>query len=186
MSDLFSLLPLGPKQIDQAYPIVQSIVPDLDVSVWRDFAEQIAARPRDQAGIITVQSQGYIHGLFSYVIEPHLIHERILLVDNLFVLDLFNPGAVAEGLLDAVDDLAEQHHCRVIHTSVPKRPSDARDQGDWILSLFKARGHCLENMTLCKRLAQRHRRLAPDEGSTREPSRVVTMAHRRERCRFSM
>ena len=186
MSDLFSLLPLGPRQIDQAYPIVQSILPDLDVSVWRDFAEQIAARPEEQAGIITVQNQGYIHGLFSYAIEPHLIHERVLLIDNFFVLDLFNQRALAEALLDAVDALAKRLKCRAILTAVPRQPEDAANQGNWVLDRFRAWGYTLEKSTLCKDLPKDAHHNGGHDGDTSGNSRVVTMAHRRERCRFSL
>jgi len=189
MSDLFSLLPLGPKQIDQAYPIVQSILPDLDVNVWREFAEQVGARPEDQAGIITVQNQGYIHGLFSYAVEPHLIHDRLLLIDNFFVLDLFNPGAVAEALLDAVDKLAARLGCRGIHTALPKPVEEIAEPQDWILHRFRAYGHVIENITLCKEFpkAEPTEPAQPGSGGTSQGgARVVTMAQRRERCRFRM
>ncbi|NBC32415.1 MAG: hypothetical protein GVY13_07040 [Alphaproteobacteria bacterium] len=189
MSDLFSLLPLGPKQIDQAYPIVQSIMPDLDVNVWREFAEQVGARPEDQAGIITVQNQGYIHGLFSYAVEPHLIHERLLLIDNFFVLDLFNPGAVANALIDAIDGLAARLCCRAIQTALPKPASEAAAPQDWVLDHFRRRGHVLENMTLCKELpksAASRNRHPGNGGADQGSGSVVTMAHRRERCRFSL
>lgn len=187
MSDLFSLLPLGPKQIDQAYPVVQSIIPDLDVSVWRDFAEQIGARPEDQAGIITVQNKGYIHGLFSYAIEPHLLHGRLLLIDNVFVLDLFNPRAVAEALLDAVDGLAARLTCGAIQTTLPRLgEAGTKDRRDWLFEQFQTRGHVIENTVLCKRLGQGGRADGRRQGGERQPegSTVVTMAVRRERCRF--
>lgn len=189
MSDLFSLLPLGPKQIDQAYPVVQSILPDLDVNVWREFAEQVGARPEDQAGIITVQNRGYIHGLFSYAVEPHLIHQRQLLIGNFFVLDLFNPRAVAEALIDAVEALAARLRCRAIHTALPKPMGEAAAPQDWVLDRFRARGHVLENTTLFKELpkaAAACGRQPGNSGTGEGSGSVVTMAHRRERCRFSL
>ena len=41
MHDTYIAKPLIRRQIDQAFPVVQTIAPDLDVERWRDFAAAI-------------------------------------------------------------------------------------------------------------------------------------------------
>src|SRR3954467_11493861 len=123
MHDTYVAKPLTCRQIDQAFPVVQTIAPDLDVERWRDFAaavlsgqelefgeestermEAAALRPR---GIMTVQNaRGYIHGLFSYTVEEHLRHGRVLAVENFIVLDLFDMAGGAAEVLDTHDKTA--------------------------------------------------------------------------------
>lgn len=154
MADMLTLRHLGPAQIDQAYPIVQSVCPDLDVEAWRRFAKSIGEHAGDQAGILTVQYQGYIHGLFSYCVEPHLVHMRALLVDNFMVVDLFNPGAVAEALLRAMDDLARRLGCRAVHTFLPDRSRRPEGHPPWLVERFRNHGHRVESIAFCKRLPE--------------------------------
>ncbi len=154
MPDLLTPLQLGPKQIDQAFPIVQSLMPGLSVEDWRYFAARITEYRDDLAGIMTVQSQGYIHGLFSYKAEPHLAHGRVLMVDNFIVLDLFNPAAVAEALLRAMDELALRLDCKATHTMLPDGPHAMADYRHWLLGRFRTQGHQMESVALCKRLGQ--------------------------------
>jgi len=155
MPDMLTLRHLGPAQVDQAYPIVQSMCPDLDVEAWRLFAKSIGEHAEDQAGIMTVQYQGYIHGLFSYCVEPHLVHQRVLLVDNVMVVDLFNPRAVADALLRAMDELADRLGCRAIHSFLPRNAHRAEGQPHWLVERFCSHGHHLESAALCKRLPER-------------------------------
>ena len=41
MHDTYVAKPLICRQIDQAFPVVQTIAPDLDVERWRDFAAAV-------------------------------------------------------------------------------------------------------------------------------------------------
>ena len=154
MPDLFTHKRLGLQQIDQAFPIVQSVMTGLSVDDWRDFARRFAAYPDGDAGIMTVQYQGYIHGLFSYTIEPHLIHDRVLMVDNFIVLDLFNPRAVAIALLEAMDGLCRTLCCGAAHTMLPSGPQMTAEYRRWLLAQFRRHGHEVESLALCKRVAE--------------------------------
>ena len=154
MPDLFSHKRLGLQQIDQAFPIVQSVMTGLSVDDWRDFARKFAAYPDGDAGIMTVQYQGYIHGLFSYTAEHHLIHDRVLMVDNFIVLDLFNPRAVAIALLEAMDGLCRTLRCTAAHTMLPSGPQMTAEYRRWLLAQFRRHGHEVESLALCKRMVQ--------------------------------
>lgn len=138
------------RQVDQAFPLVQSILPDITIDVWRRYAASMLDRSFADRGIMTVQALGYIHGLFSFRVEDSLQHGRSLLVDNFTVLDLFTPAAPAIALLRAMDDLAEALDCRAIHTYLPNGERLAPDYRGWILRQFRDRGHHVESVALCK------------------------------------
>ncbi|ANC92345.1 hypothetical protein A6A40_10760 [Azospirillum humicireducens] len=165
MDDGFIAKPLDRRQIDQAYPLVCAIAPGLGVDQWRAFAAALlgtatkgssAEAPRlpAEAGIITVQNvQGYMHGLFSYKVEPHLRHGRVLSVDNFVVLDLFDLAGIAETLLRAMEVLARRLGCAAIHTTLSDRyiPLDSRRNP--IPDCFRTEGHRQETIRFCKDLA---------------------------------
>lgn len=177
MDDGFIAKPLGRRQIDQAYPLVCAMAPGLGVDQWRAFAAAVldsatlgsstegaagdgAARegrlPASR-GIMTVQNaQGYLHGLFSYTAEPHLLHGQTLCVDNFVVLDLFDVAGVAEALLRAMEGLARRLGCAAIHTTLPDRfarPDSLQgSRRDPIPECFRTEGHRQETIRFCKDL----------------------------------
>ena len=162
MSDLFLFARLAPKQVDQAWPIIQSSLPGVHIDDWRSFAASMNDWPEDKGGIVAVKNGSYLHGLFSYTIAPHLTHGQVLNVDNVFVLDLFTPGMVADVLLDAVEDVALRHGCLAVHTLLPvTMADDLADNGHWLAARFRSRGHCVETKLLCKRFGLSNDMLRP-------------------------
>lgn len=168
MDDGFIAKPLGRRQIDQAYPLVCAMAPGLGIDRWRAFAAAVLdsatlegsgeGRPPASRGIMTVQNaQGYLHGLFSYTAEPHLLHGRTLCVDNFVVLDLFDVAGVAEALLRAMEGLARRLGCAAIHTTLPDRfarpESLEGSRRDPIPDCFRTEGHRRETIRFCKDLA---------------------------------
>ena len=180
MHDTYVAKPLIRRQIDQAFPVVQTIAPDLDVDRWRDFAaavlsgreleseneptvrlgEGAAPHPR---GIMTVQNaRGYIHGLFSYTAEEHLRHGRVLTVENFIVLDLFDMAGAADELLNAMDRVADDLGCSAIHTNLPDDYSTLPDYCNWLLTCFRDSGHEVETLRLCKQMIDLNSPTPPD------------------------
>ncbi|PWC33648.1 hypothetical protein TSO352_24885 [Azospirillum sp. TSO35-2] len=157
MDDSFIAKPLGRRQIDQAYPLVRAIAPGLTVEQWRAFAAAVlddGGAPAARAGIMTIQNaQGYLHGLFSYAIEPDLRHGRVMNVDNFVVLDLFDTVGVAGALLRAMDGLARRLGCAAIHTILPERHLAATSPNNPIPDCFQTEGHRRETIRFCKDLA---------------------------------
>ena len=172
--------PVIRRQIDQAFPVVQTIAPDLDVDRWRDFAAAVllprelefeldtTGRTDDGAvpnprGIMTVQNdRGYIHGLFSYTVEEHLRHGRVLTVENFIVLDLFDMAGAADELLNAMDRVAEALGCTAIHTNLPDDYSSLPDYCNWLLACFRDAGHAVGTLRLCKRMIGQDAPTTPD------------------------
>jgi hypothetical protein len=169
MASAYVAKPLGPGQIDQAFPVVQTLAPDLKVERWRAFAAAALSPPggggagedpaRDAGvprprGILTVQNgRGYIHGLFSYQVEESLRHGRTLAVENFIVLDLFDLAGAAEALLGGMDRTAQGLACTAIHTTLPDDYAKLSDYCSWVLACFREAGHGVETLRLCKRLA---------------------------------
>lgn len=167
MDDLYFAKPLGKHQVDQAFPLIQTVAPALDIDRWRRFAavwiedpaRRRTAGDRTAAGIMTVQSErGYIHGLFTYMVTEHLRHGRTLEADNFIVVDLFNTAGAAGALLRAMDQLARTLGCQAIHTNLPERYVDRLD-GQVIglgrsptVGCFGSAGHRIETVRLCKQL----------------------------------
>lgn len=153
--------PLGKRQIDQAFPVVRAIIPDLAVERWRAFAstritdsDSVApAEAPDPTGIMTVQNEhGYIHGLFSYTVEEHLRHGRVLAADNFIALDLFDVESAAHALLQAMDRVARGLGCAAIHTNLPENYTALPDYCTSLLGYFRGQGHAVETLRLCKTL----------------------------------
>jgi hypothetical protein len=157
MDQGFTAKPLGLRQIDQAYPLVRAIAPDLPVERWRDFAAALigpSGAPGTPAGIMTVQNErGYIHGLFTYAAAEDLRCGKILAVDNFVVLDLFNLPAAVSSLLQAMEELAHTLDCTAIHTALPECYAPAPGHGHPMLGFFRDEGHDVESLRLCKALA---------------------------------
>lgn len=152
MSDRFTPKPLSDRQIDQAFPLVQSILPGIRVEDWRHYASKLISPSDRLTGIMTVQNRGYIYGLFSYRVENNLQHGCMLMVENFIVLELFNPGGAASALLEAMDSLADELGCSAIHTTLPNSEQFTPNYRRWLLGQFRSMGHLVESQTLCKRV----------------------------------
>jgi hypothetical protein len=166
MDDSFIAKPLGRRQIDQAYPLVCVIAPGLAVEQWRAFAAALletGGASTSRSGIMTVQNaRGYLHGLFSYAIEEHLRHGRVMSVDNFVVLDLFDVPGVTGTLLQAMDGLARGLGCAAIHTTLPERCIFDDITNNPIADCFFSEGHRRETVRLCKSLDNVNDNLSPD------------------------
>ncbi|HYG90520.1 MAG TPA: hypothetical protein VD978_30170 [Azospirillum sp.] len=160
MDDGFIAKPLGKRQVDQAFPVVRAILPNLALDRWRAFAAARLDRTQGasgpaviRAGIMTVQNErGYIHGLFSYSADDHLHHGCVLTVENFIVHDLFNLPDVAATLLRAMDTIARDLGCSAIHTNLPETYAMLSDYCNSVLASFRAEGHTVETLRLCKPL----------------------------------
>lgn len=144
MPETFIALPLTADQVDQAWPLVQSVYPEVTLARWRSYASplslglqaadmgeliHIASFPdgngrtlvadhlRDR-GLIALQSRGYIHGLFHYRVTESLTHGRTLQVDDIALMTPFSRKAAERALCAAIEEAAEQLRCAATHTVV--------------------------------------------------------------------
>ncbi len=155
MPDRFSPIPLGERQIDQAFPLIQSIAANVSIDEWRRYARAILDRAQDEAGIMTVQAFEYIHGLFAYRVDRSLRHDRVLLVDTVAVLELFSPKLAMTALLQVMDDMAVALDCRAIQTCVPSTERMEGTARRWMMEQFQDLGHSIDSLKLGKPLADR-------------------------------
>ncbi|WP_207480821.1 hypothetical protein [Arenibaculum pallidiluteum] len=149
---------LKPAQVDQAFPVIRTIAPDLGLDSWRGFAAATLdddACSGDEAGrgIMTVQNgRGYIHGLFTYRCAATLLNGRTLHAENLVVLDLFDPAAAAEELLRAMERTARRLNCSTIETLLPEACAAVPGVGSWLIPCLHAAGHERERLRFSRRL----------------------------------
>ncbi|QJE74256.1 hypothetical protein HHL28_15250 [Aerophototrophica crusticola] len=159
MPDSFDVKPLDARRVDQAFPVVQTAFPRVSVERWREYALQLMGPPLPKgrnvvrlptaqpSGVMVAQlGHGYIHGLFTYQTVPSLSHGKVLQVDMLVALDLFDPVSAAEALLVEMERLAHALRCDAIHLSLPQHP-----QSDQLAKIEKL-GHHIEGLRLCKPL----------------------------------
>ncbi|HYC01714.1 MAG TPA: hypothetical protein VED40_00380 [Azospirillaceae bacterium] len=169
MPNQYKAKPLDARRIDQAFPVMQAAMPGLDIRSWRAFAAKLvgprpARRPTAgdgnvvslpvtrRSGIVTVQlgRGGYIHGLFTYQVVPHLGHGRVLQVDNFIALDLFDPAAAADTLMQEMEHLGRLLGCGAIHVLLRQPEEMGRSL---MLRRFEELGHHREGLHLCKGIA---------------------------------
>lgn len=146
MPEIPSAVPLGPEGIDQAYPIVQTQLPALTLTAWRDYAHGLITASTSLRGVMTAQHGGYIRGLFCHWPEHSLAHGNLLIVDHFAIMDLFGPEGAAQSLIAAMETIATTHDCQAIHTFLPDhRPAPLHAQ-------LLAKGHHFSKVLLCKAL----------------------------------
>jgi hypothetical protein len=143
---------LEPEHSRQAFPLVQSICPHLNLSDWTDFVEGVAVGPGSKnSGIIAAFTvRGYIHGLFSYAVIPNLQHGKILGVDNFVAFEFPDRLGVTQELVAKMDLLALDHCCGAVHVDLPDPAIKGSKQADPLVETFEAHGHNLKRLGLCK------------------------------------
>jgi hypothetical protein len=146
--------PLSAKRIAQAFPLIQTALPEVTLAAWRGFAAALMSGADDrEGGILAVSDEhDYIAGLCSYQVVPDLVHGRLLDTDHFVAFDLLDRRPVAEALAEAVEALARKRGCSAVHTHLPQRNAAPPEPGNDLAELLAARGHRIENLDLCKRL----------------------------------
>lgn len=145
MSDNYTIRPLTPERIDEAFPVVAILDPGITPDEWCGYAETLL-EPSDSRhgnGIITVQDpQGNIIGFSVYRIRPDLKRGRILDIENFAVVNLIGPQHAASALLKALEDLARDTQCECLSISLlnPKSRKALREPGNRPSDLFKGAG----------------------------------------------
>lgn len=104
MPKSFIVAPLPPEHIDQAFPVVQPLRPAMTLAQWHAMAAPFA-KPGASQGIVACRmGSGHIRGLFCYAL--HGAGE--LRISPFAVAGLFDARATAEGLIEAIGQLAHR------------------------------------------------------------------------------
>ncbi len=167
--------PLSAERVTQAFALIQTALPEVTLAAWRDFAAALisgtshpgyaqgdapgASQAGGQEGGILAATDGRdtIAGLCSYRVVPDLVHGRLLDANHFLAFDLLDRRPVAEALAEALEALARERACAALHIHLPRhlpRRNDApTEPGHGLSGLLAARGHRVESLGLCKRLA---------------------------------
>mgnify|MGYP001828817501 FL=1 len=151
MSETLAAVPLDLSRVSQAYPVVHTLMPSLDLDAWRRFAGRLIRSSSPAAGVMTAQQGGYIRGLFCHWQQPSLKHGELLVVENFSVLDMFDPRRAADVLVEAMEQIAALVECKAIHTALPHllQPVSASARHR---EPFQSRGHEVAGTVMCKTL----------------------------------
>jgi hypothetical protein len=147
--------PLTAERIAQAFPLVQTSLPQVTLDAWCEFAEALVLR-RNGAGagiIVVLGERDYIAGLCSYRVDHDLIHGRLLSAEHFLAFDLLDPRAVAHALAEGLEALARAHQCTAIHTQLPRMGDADPDRRGGLMHVLSTRGHRVESIGMCKLLA---------------------------------
>jgi hypothetical protein len=142
----FTVRPLDRSQLHVAFPLIRHAAPSVDLQEWCRFARR-ATNPRSatKRGVIVAYRADLPHpsGLFCYVREPDLLHGATLTATYFIVLDMFNPGAVSQALIDALESLGRRLKCGLVRCA----PIGNAAEGT---TCFFAAGHRLEGAFFSK------------------------------------
>jgi hypothetical protein len=108
----FSLAPLKPEQVAQAYPLVRMALPQLELGEWHNYA---AAMASSGGGVLTLLApSGAIHALAAYRAVPNLHHGRALIVELFVAFELSRKAPARAALVDGLHLLAEGLGCQAV------------------------------------------------------------------------
>ncbi len=154
--------PLSAERVTQAFPLIQTALPEVTLAAWRDYAAALmsgthargdARGDAREGGILAVtDGRNYIAGLCSYRVVPDLVHGRLLDTGHFLAFDMLDRRPVAEALAAALEALARERGCSAVHTRLPHSNTAPPGPGDGLSGLLAARGHRIESLGLCKRL----------------------------------
>ncbi|MFV3076630.1 hypothetical protein [Niveispirillum fermenti] len=150
MSDRFSVKPLDRRRVDQAWPLVQTGRAAHDRDAWRTYAGTLLALA--DSGLRTVEGDhGYIHGIYAFQALPSPKHGKVLQVDMFLALDLIEPEAAIDLLLNDMDSVAADLGCGAVHLHLPQREGIGASVS---MALARAldHGHYREDLRLCRPL----------------------------------
>lgn len=141
---------LSQTEVDQAFPLMQTICPAADLEAWRRFAGQRLAQGTDSGtGVLIVRNeQGCIVAIAAFQLSQDLIHGPILLADHFGALDIIDQDNVARALEAGLEKIARRHGCTAVHTNVTA--SGRKGHDDWLCSVLFERGHHVEGFQMCK------------------------------------
>lgn len=148
----FIARPLAVDRVDDAFPIARAATPGLTLDQWRGFAAEAMARapePAPPAIMLVENERGYIQGICAYRLQRDVRHGAVLTVEHLSTIDLIDTKAVADTLLAALESLAREAGCRIIHLLVPE-PSPGHASRGSLYDALRAAGHVVDGLRMTK------------------------------------
>ena len=151
----FSVRRLTARQAAQAFPLIQSIAPDLRLEDWKSFSTQPATEGIGTRGVIAARDErNYICGLVCYHVAPNLRSRRLLIADHLIALDLVDRGGTIAALLGALEELAVLEKCGAVQAPAPYIAGRAFEVDVLTLAVLRDAGFAREGLQLSKQLGR--------------------------------
>jgi hypothetical protein len=130
--------PLAATQVEQAFPLVQSLLSGIGIAAWRDFAASAIQGPPSRRGILVArETDACLLGLAVYEMTDDLRHGRVARIDPLVAADLVDPAIVAGALLREVEIAAARQGCAAVAVALVVRRSEMRR---WLMAAGYADG----------------------------------------------
>ncbi len=148
----FTARPLALDRVDDAFPIARATTPGLTLDQWRGFASEAMARadaPAPPAIMLVENDRGYIQGICAYRLQRDVRDGAVLTVEHLSTIDLIDTKAVADALLAALESLAREAGCQMIHLHVPE-PSPGHAARGGLYDALRAAGHVVDGLRMTK------------------------------------
>jgi len=115
----FVAAPLRPHEIARAFPLVQLLMPSVDLRRWKRFACRFLRSASGRRGILSVRDhRGHIRGLAIFRRQSD-IAGSILLADPVLFVDLLDASRVGEALIRALEAKAREVGCEEVWVSLP-------------------------------------------------------------------
>lgn len=125
----------------RAYPLARDILGCESVEDWIAFAAPLTkpvTGDHPEQGIIVIERNDYIRGMFSYLVRQGLRGNRLLDVQNFAVLEMTGEERLTEELIKGAERIAQNLQCDSLFITVPKKSS-------WTIRQLEHRGHAIES-----------------------------------------
>ena len=117
----FAAAPLRPHEIARAFPLVQLLMPSIDLGRWARFARRFLRSSTGHRGILSVRDhRGHIRGLAIFRRQLD-IGGQVLLADPVMFIDLLDSAEVGLALISALEAKAREVGCEEVWVSIPDR-----------------------------------------------------------------
>jgi len=114
--DTYTIEPIGPRTIDRAYPLAQTVVPALSQHEWRQCCHLNGLSSFDPEAereeiVVARNADGYVKGLCVYAIRDHASYGRVVDVPLFVAASAADGEGVTAELLDFLRTKCDRSVC---------------------------------------------------------------------------
>ena len=116
MSYSYTIEPIGPKTIDRAYPLAQTVIPALTQHEWRQCCHSNGRSSFDPEAereeiVVARNAERYVKGLCVYAIRDHASYDRVVDVPLFLAASAADGEGVTAELLDFLRTRCDRSVC---------------------------------------------------------------------------
>lgn len=143
-------LPLTSERVQQAFPVIQTVMPELTLGCWSGFANEYLEpeqQIRQPHGILAAENEsGLIVGLAAYRRGADLRQGTVLVAEHLIAVDLLVCQPIILRLTEKLEQIAADCGCSAIQLVLTEK----WDEDSWLVRMLLDRGHKVQSLSLCK------------------------------------